>query len=444
MSARCMLGAMAVLMAAWSSGQAQTCNLLETVRPGDCFRTQLETKLSGEMHLHKTSGTVSLKQEMTARHVALERVLTVGGTGTVQKAARHYETAQASFHVGDDHLEKALRQERRLIVAQREHDQPLVYSPAGALTRSELEVAGDLLDTLAVPQLLPGKEVAVGDTWKVGPWVVQALCNFDGVTEHSVHGKLESVKDDMAIFSLSGTVTGIDTGALVKAKIEATGRYDVKTKRLVGLAWKQTDDRDQGPASPAMKVTTTIELTREVIPQPQPLSDVALISVPANFDVPAPLLMLDYRDPQGRFALLYPREWHISSAAKDHLIMRLMDRGDFVAQVTVTPWTNAEKGKHITAEEFKEKVNNLAGWEPEKELQAGEVPGQAEGRWVWRLSEQGKLDGMAVLQNFYVVAAPSGEQVVLVFTMTPKQVDKLGARDLSLVGSLDVPAPPAK
>ncbi len=51
---------------------------------------------------------------------------------------------------------------------------------------------------------------------------------------------------------------------------------------------------------------------------------------------------------------------------------------------------------------------------------------------------------MAVLQNFYVVAAPSGEQVVLVFTMTPKQVDKLGARDLSLVGSLDVPAPPAK
>jgi hypothetical protein len=50
------------------------------------------------------------------------------------------------------------------------------------------------------------------------------------------------------------------------------------------------------------------------------------------------------------------------------------------------------------------------------------------------------MDGLAVVQNFYLVAAPGGEQVVLAFTMTPKQADKLGARDLSLVGSLDVPA----
>jgi hypothetical protein len=43
---------------------------------------------------------------------------------------------------------------------------------------------------------------------------------------------------------------------------------------------------------------------------------------------------------------------------------------------------------------------------------------------------------MAVIQNFYLVAAPSGEQVVVAVTMTPKQADKLGARDLTLVASL--------
>ena len=52
----------------------------------------------------------------------------------------------------------------------------------------------------------------------------------------------------------------------------------------------------------------------------------------------------------------------------------------------------------------------------------------------------GKLEGANVVQNFYLIASPNGEQVVLVFTMTPKQADKIGARDLSVIGGLEIPA----
>jgi hypothetical protein len=38
------------------------------------------------------------------------------------------------------------------------------------------------------------------------------------------------------------------------------------------------------------------------------------------------------------------------------------------------------------------------------------------------------------------VAAPGGEQLVLTFTLTPNQIDKLGWRYLSLVGSVELPA----
>jgi hypothetical protein len=444
MSAWRVLGAVVLLAAAGPAGRAQPCNLAEAVAEGDCFRVKIDTRFAGEMRLQKASGAVTLKQQMTATHAFVERVLTVGKDGSVQKTARLYEAARASFAVGDDKFDKTLRPERRLVVAQRPEGQPTVYSPAGALTRSELELVGDVLDHAALPQLLPGKEVQVGDSWKVGPAAVQALCNFEGLTEHALTGKLESVKDGEAVFTLSGTATGIDTGALVKSRVEAAGRFDLKTHRVVALEWKQTDDREQGPASPAMKAETTLAIAREAVPQPDTLSNVALVSVPPKFAVPAPLLQLDYRDPQGRLAMLYGREWVISSASKEHLVLRLMDRGDFVAQVTITPWVEAGKGKHVSPEEFKKKMADTAGWEPETELQSGEVPGQGEGRWVYRVSQQGKLDGVAVVQNFYVVAAPTGEQVVLVFTMTPKQADKLGARDLALVGSLDVPAPGGK
>jgi hypothetical protein len=440
MSAWRVVGAVAIAVAAAPAGWAQTCNLAESTKAGDCFRIKLDMKLAGEMRIQKGSGGISLKTEATANHEYPERVLQVGTANVVQKTARVYETARAVITVADDRSERTLRPERRLIVAQRQQDQALTYAPSGALTRPELELVGYHFDTLAVSQLLPGKEVSVGDTWKLASTVAQAVCNFDGLTEHTLKGQLESVKDGVAVFTISGIATGIDTGALVTSRIEATCRYDEKAKRVVALEWKQKDERGQGPASPAMTTEMTITVSRQAIEQPDSLTDVALVSVPSDEKVPPPMLTLDYRDPQGRFSLLHGREWYITSETKEHMTLRLMDRGDFVAQVTITPWTNAGKGKHMTAEEFKAKVNDTAGWQPQQELQAGEVPSQAEGRWIYRLSEAGQMDGLAVIQNFYLVAAPTGEQLVLAFTMTPKQADKLGARDLSLVTSLDLPA----
>jgi hypothetical protein len=438
MAAGRVLGVVGLLLAVTPAGWGQTCTLTENVQAGDCFSIQLDMKLAGEMRIRKNNQTIPLKLEAAATHEYAERILAVAG-GIVQKSARAYETAKATITVGSDRLERSLRPERRLFVAQRYKDQGLVYSPAGPLTREELDLTGGQFDSSAVAGVLAGKDVAVGDTWKVPAGVVQALCNFEGLTEHNLNGKLDSVTAETATFSLTGTATGIDQGAIAKVKIAAAGRFDVKAKRLVSLEWKQKDERDQGPVSPVTVVESTTTLTRRAIEEPAALSDVALVSVPADETPAAPLTQLDFRDGQGRYSLLYPREWHLTAEGKEHLVMRYMDRGDFVAQVTITPWKKADKGKHMTAEDFKQAMNDTAGWEPEKELQSGEVPAE-NGRWIYRFSVLGQLDGVAAVQNFYLVATAEGEQMILIFTMTPKQVDKLGARDLTILSSLEIPA----
>ncbi|MGH7169899.1 MAG: hypothetical protein ACRELF_13675 [Gemmataceae bacterium] len=439
MTAWRVLGTMGFLLASASAGWAQTCTLRETPRAGECFKIQLNLKLSGEMRIRKNDKTVPLKLEAVAVHEYPERILVVGQDGLVQKSARIYDTAKATIAVGDDRIERVLRPERRLFVAQHHKEQALVYSPSGPLTNEELQLTAEQFDSAVVTGILPGKEVSVGDTWKVPASIVQALCNFEGLTEHNLTGKLESVAGDTATFRLTGTAAGIEVGAIAKLKIEAIGRFDLKAKRLVALEWKLKDERDQGPVSPITVVELTTTLKREAIEQPAALSDVALVPVPQDWDPPAPMTQLDYRHPQGSYSLLYPRCWHITAQVKDQLVLRCMDRGDFVAQVTLTPWKKAEKGKHLTPEEFKQAMNSMTGWEAEKVLQAGEVPSD-NGRWVYRYSTSGHLDGLIVVQNCYLVATPEGEQMIVVFTMTPKQVDKLGARDLSLIGSLEIPA----
>jgi hypothetical protein len=440
MLSRRVLGAIGCLLATVGHCWAQSATLVEPVVAGECYQIKLDMKLTGEMRGLNQDGAPPLKMEAAGTHEVRERIMAVGVTGLPEKSARIYDRAEAVIVVNKDRIEKNLRPDRKLIVAQRQRDGLLAYCPTGALTQNEMDLTTDHFDILGVVGLLPGKAVSVGDTWKISNTAAQAVCSFDGLTEHTLAGKLESVKDDVATFSVAGTANGIDMGAMVKLSVEARGQFDLKSKRLVELEWNQKDQRDGGPISPATNVQARTVMKRTLIEQPNDLSDAALVSIPDKVPT-ASMTNLEYHDLKGRFDLLYGREWQITSQSESRLVMRLMERGDFIAQVTITPWSNAGKGKHMTPEEFRTRMNDTPGWELEKELQAGDVPGQGEGRWIHRVSLLGTLDGVNVLQNFYLVAGPEGDQVVVAFSMTPKQADKLGARDLSLVTSMEVPSP---
>lgn len=432
------LGSVAVTLALTPTAWTQTYPLAENAQEGDCFRYHMDMKLSGEMRITKDDKPVSWKLSATATHAFPERIL-AAAKGVPQKTARIYETAQAVFQVESDRSERTLRPERNLVVVQRPKDQTFVYSPKGPLTREELELTGGHFDTLALGGLLPGREVKMGDTWKISPEAVQSLCHLEGVTAHDLTGKLEEVKDDLARVSATGTVSGIDAGAMVKMTIQATYHFDLKKRRLVDLEWKQKDERDQGPASPGEVVEVTYVLKRTAIEQPDCLSDVALISVPDNFEPPVMMTHLSYHDAKSRFDMLYERDWQITSQTDDHLVMRLMDRGENVAQATITPWDRAKPGEHLSAEAFRKAMKEMPGWEENEMLQEGEIPTNEAGRWIYRISAIGEMDGMKVLQNFYLVAGPNGDQVVLAFTMTQAQAEKLGSRDLTMVSGVELP-----
>jgi len=121
--------------------------------------------------------------------------------------------------------------------------------------------------------------------------------------------------------------------------------------------------------------------------------------------------------------------------------MRLMDRGDFVAQLTITPWKKAELGKHIAEDEFKEAMSKSLGWEQEDQPETGKViPDPRPGYWIYQFGASGTLNGTKAVQYFYMVAGPEGDQVLMTFTMSPSQAAKLNTRDLPIVRGLTFPA----
>jgi hypothetical protein len=432
-------GVLVTAVLAAAVGRAETYSLIEAPSAGDSFAYTLSLKLTGEITVVQEGQPVKLKLAAQAAHGFRERILAVakdGGLAT--KAARQYDDARAAITVDGATSQRSLRADRRLIVAQRPQDALLCYSPQGPLTREELETVSEHFDTLALAGLLPGKEVAVGDTWKVGNQAAQAVCLYEGLVENNLTCKLAEVKNGEAVVSISGSTRGIELGAQAKITVAATARFDLNRKRITALEWKQKDDRDQGPASPALTAESTVTLTRRAIEEPKELTDVALAGVPQGFEPPAALTSVSAHDPKGRFDLNAGRDWQVVSQTDTRTVLRLLDRGDFVAQATITPWAKAQPGKHLEVKEFREQMLNSPGWQAEDVLQEGDLPNQPDGRYVYRLTARGEMDGVKVVQCYYLVAGPKGDQVVVAFTLKLTQVNKLGARDMVLVDGLEL------
>ena len=410
----------------------------EVPQVDDCLKIELSLNLKGEMKVQRDGKTVAIPMVATANHHFEERIIHLSASGIADKVARNYSKADALFNIEGNKSERTLRKQRSLIVAQRPENSIFVYSPKGPLTREELELTGEHFDTLSIANLIPKGQIPT-EAWKLKDFTVQAVCNFEGLSDHTLTGKVVSNENGIVTFKIEGTATGVESGANVTTTVEATGVWNEKSSKITSLNWKQNDSRDAGPVNPASKTEMEIVVKREVLETPQTLNDAALVSMPQNFDVPNLMTYVEFKDQQGRFDLSISRDWQLVAKTESHLVLRLVEKGDFIAQATVSVWNKAEPGKHLSIAEFKNITERTPGWVVEKDLQEGEVPSGDKGRWVYRISALGQLDNVPTLQNYYVVTSPNGEQVVVTFSLSPKQAEKLGTKDLSLIGSLELP-----
>lgn len=409
----------------------------EEVKPGDCFRYEIGLVVEGKLKVQRDGKIEDLPVRATAKHIFAERTETPDAAGGVGMAVRQYENATSASETAGEKSERSLAAERRLIVAKRNNQGSLHYSPAGPLTREELELVAEHFDTLCLPALLPGQELNPGQSWAVRAEAVQHACLFEGLIKHALVGKLVEVKDGVASFTIEGTAEGIEYGAHARLTIAAQGTFDVATKRITKLTWEQYDQRDLGPASPATEIKATVTIQRAVLPEePKELNADARQAIPASdATIPAAMTQLRYLDSNGRFHFRYGRDWHVVGRTRDHLVLRLLDKGDFTAQATLTTWKKSASGQHSSPDEFKRVLAQLPNWQPEKILVDAEQP-HSDGHWLYRLTAAGQQDGIAVVQSFYLLAGPTGDQVAITVVARQEKSAALGTRDLELVKSI--------
>jgi hypothetical protein len=431
------LACVLALLTLTGGARAQAYALVESPLADAYFHIELAMSLNGELRVQQEGKTLTLKQTATARHDYVERILEAGKV-LADKSARIYQAAAADITADREKSSRVFRGDRRFIVAQRLKDQTMAYCPLGTLTREELELT-DHFDTLSLPGLLPGREVKIGESWKIANAAAQTLLDLDGLIGQDLTCKLEKVTGGTAHVSVTGSAAGIDMGASVKMKIDGTYQFDLKARRIIALEWKQNDQREPGPISPGFQADIVTRVARTPVEAVAELNDFALVKIPSGKEPPEKLTRLYYGDPQGRYELVHGRDWHLVGRSNQQLVMRLMERGDFLAQLTVTPYRKTTPGNHISEEDFKGAIAQAPGWDAEN-VEKGSVVPSPGGYWIYRIGASGTLNNVKAVQYFYLVAGSQGDQVVLTFTMAPAQAQKLGTRDVELVRSLTFPS----
>ncbi len=434
------LASLTVLVVGAEIALAQSVSLAEAPLPKSCFRNELTMELKGKITVQQEGKNITLTQAATARHDFLERVLE-SREGVAEKAARIYETAGATITIDTEAVKLAFRPGHTLMISQRTNNQLQTYCPQGLLTNEEKELT-DHFDTLAVSGLLPAKDVAVGEIWSIPTNVVLAICELDGLVSGNLSGKLSKIQGDVAEGTIDGIVKGIGVGAQVAMEIKARFAFELKEKRIIALEWHQHDERLQGPVNPGLTADVIYRLKRTPIIEPNELSEIALVralSVPTE-----KVTGISYRDARGRFSFQHSRNWHMVGQQDKHLVLRLLsERGDFVAQATLTPFTRETPGKMMDIDQFVALMATAPGWEQEADLieknAKVDMPPES-GLKAYRVGATGKLSGVAAIQYFHLLTADSGEQMVVTFTMDPKQAPNLSPHDLTLVRNITLSA----
>src|SRR5690606_28772880 len=111
--------------------------LAETPAAGNYFRYSVELELAGKMIITQEGAKQELRLEAKARHLFSERTLAVEDS-LPSRSARHYEDAVASAVVDVDKVNRAIPDNRRLIVSLRSSHGPFCFCPNGSLPREEL------------------------------------------------------------------------------------------------------------------------------------------------------------------------------------------------------------------------------------------------------------------------------------------------------------------
>jgi hypothetical protein len=393
-------------------------------------QVKVVVETEGELKLNPDGSEVKrLPVKVQADLAYVERTL---GMGKSLKTVRSYAQAQANIRLRDSDLASTLRDERRLIVSQSDEKQALTFSPLGPLTREELELLDVPGSGLTLAALLPLRVVKIDQSWQIPDWAVARLMGLDIVNQHDVTGKLTDVKENIATIALQGKLAGAIGG--VTSEIELTGKlnFDLKQRTITWLALGFQENRAIGHAQPGFEVAGKVRMVAAPIRAAEVVNNAALANLPVA--ATRETTLIDFAADSAGYSLAHDRRWNVMLDRHDATILRLVDRGDLVAQCNISRLPTLAKGEQLTLEAFQDDVKKTLGKNFGQIVEAAQETGDNDVRML-RVIVSGSTADLPIQWSYYHLSDGTGNRASFVFTIEGSLVQRFAQIDRELVSA---------
>jgi hypothetical protein len=328
---------------------------------------------------------------------------------------------------------RKLATERNLIAAVASETGVTLFSPTGPLTRDEVELLTSPADPLALSELLPEGRVKQGDSWKPSAETMARVLGLEEVSLCDAQSTLAEVTADRAKIELGGTIHGGINGIETEIEIKARYQYDFKLGRLIWFAGQIKEKRPIGHVGPGIEATSLVETYIRPWADATDLGDESLAGL--TLDATPETTLLTHTPANGEFSLSYDRRWHLITDERNVSVLRLIDRGELVGQVNVSPLPAKKPGDALTLTELQGDIQRNLGKAFGQFVKAGQST-DAQNRRVLRVEAIGKTGDLDVRWVYYYVADEQGRNAALAFTLEESLVEKFGKADEPIVAGL--------
>ena len=381
-----------------------------------------------------------------ARFRFRERRLPSGGRDAqALRAAREFEIAQLETTISGRKTGQSLPQSNRVVVSAGADTGVWVYCPTGMLSRESMDLLELPGEPLALLALLPAEAVDVGAKWSPPPWAIQMLATVEAVQKSAMTCELTSLQAGIATIQIDGSVLGQRYGANTDVKVSGQLTFDTKAQLITTSKLTYTIKANIGTVSPGIDARVETVVTRQVTPTSGQLTDALLATLPIS--PPSGAEMLAFDAAPWKVQLLHDRGWHLFQAVLEGnsqvVIFRLMENGSLICQSNVAKLPTAAPGKYASIDQFEADIQTSLG-KRFKLLRPREKLPADDGRIIYRVVAEGQTTlasekgatAVPMQWNYYLLAAPSGQQLSFVFAIEPPLVEQLKDRDLEMVQSV--------
>ncbi|MCH8922246.1 MAG: transcription termination/antitermination protein NusA [Planctomycetes bacterium] len=380
-----------------------------------------------------------------------ERIIEVDAKhGHAARSVRQYEAAEAAITIKTNLIKQTLpTHHRRIAVANGEGGVTMIC-PGDNLSGEELDLIDVIGNSLLLDRLLPNRRVRVDENWSPPAAALAALLGLEAASRSDVKCRLTEVKGDVASVEMSGTVTGAVGGVSSEITLNARFTYHLTQQRITGLALAMREDRSIGHASPGLNVTAKLQMAigspRQVGKLSEQLrrqlGDRALARLNLKADVRNTRLRYTAL---GKYTLLHDPRWHIVAEQPGLCVLRLVDRGELIAQCKIatrsgaTPSRN-EPGEPVTIDSFRAQVQKALGGNLQRIDGVSQTKTPA-GYRVIRIFASGIVSELPIQWRYLHVSDTKGHQATFVFTLESSLVERFSTADLALLSALRFTAP---